>query len=101
MKIIIHKCYLDIAESYEIPAKQIKTHEGVVNVAENEKHELILDINDNWFIDIIHAYAKTVKKLVNMYNDLGEVFELLGLRAESITRAHHEMAINTKSRDKA
>ena len=99
MKIVMDKCYLDIIESYEIPAKKIKTYDGVVKVAENEEEKLVLNISDSWLIEIIHAYAETVKTLVSMYHVLNHELEFIGLKAEKISREHHEMA--TKFNNKA
>ena len=57
MKIIMDKFYLDTIESYGIPAKKIKTYDGVVKVAENEEEKLVLNISDSWLVEIIRAYA--------------------------------------------
>ena len=98
MKIIMDKFYLDTIESYGIPAKKIKTYDGVVKVAENEEEKLVLNISDSWLVEIIRAYAETIKALVSMYHILTHELEFIGLKAEKISREHHETATSFKSK---
>ena len=66
MKIVLSKHYLDIAKSYDIPTDKVKTYYGVMEVSDNQLHELTIDINDSWLTDMVIAYADTVRTLVGM-----------------------------------
>lgn len=101
MKIILSKHYLDMAKSYDIPTDKVKTYYGVMEVSDNQPHELIIDINDRWLTDMVIAYAETVKTLVGMIEGAKFVLEYLKLKAEKITRKYYKPVLNTEERKAA
>ena len=92
MKIIVSKTYVDIAKTYDMPTKDLKTYNGIVDVTENNINELIIDINDCWLTEIVIAYADTVKILVGMFVGAKSILESLGLKAEKITKKYYKPA---------
>ena len=90
MKIVLSKHYLDIAKSYDIPTDKVKTYYGVMEVSDNQLHELTIDINDSWLTDIVIAYADTVRTLVGMIEGAKYILESLELNAEKITRRYYK-----------
>ena len=90
MQIVLSKHYLDIVKSYDIPTDKVKTYYGILEVSDNQSHELIIDINDCWLTDIVIAYADTIKTLVGMIQGAKYILENLELKAEKITRKYHK-----------
>ena len=101
MKIVLSKHYLDIAKSYDIPTDKVKTYYGVMEVSDNQLHELTIDINDSWLTDMVIAYAETVKTLVGMIEGAKFVLESLELKAEKITRRYYKPVSDTENRKAA
>ena len=90
MKIIASKTYLDIAKSYDVQTKYLKTYNGIVDVEENDMNELIININDRWLADMVIVYAETVKTLIGMIAGAKSILESLDLKAEKITKKYYK-----------
>ena len=90
MKIVLSKHYMDIAKSYDVQTDKIKTYNGIVEVSDDQSHELVIDINDCWLTDIIVVYAETVKTLIGMIAGAKFVLESLELKAEKITKKYYK-----------
>lgn len=101
MKIIMSKHYINMAKSYDIPTDKVKTYYGVMEVSDDQPHELIIDINDSWLTDMVIAYAETVKTLVGMIEGAKFVLESLELKAEKITRRYYKPVSDTENRKAA